>query len=80
MKSVRSEEDDPVSKKESLDQVQQLNKNFVAEDSNSDALLMADNNVTVMGDVMIKKEIRENETEKEEEDEEDGDNKIEIVE
>lgn len=80
MKSVRSEEDDPVSKKESLDQVQQLNKNFVAEDSNSDALLMADNNVTVMGDVMIKKEIRENETEKKEEDEEDGDNKIEIVE
>ena len=77
-------EDDPFSKlKESLDQLQQHDKDFVPEYCNSDDLLTFDDDVVVMGGVMteeeIPQEIRKNETvEEEEELEEDGDNEKEI--
>ena len=65
-------EDDPFSNlKESLDQLQQHDKDFVPEYCNSDDLLTFDDDVVVMGGVMteeeIPQEIRKNETVEEEE-------------
>ena len=73
--NVSSEEDDPFSKlRESLDQLQQHDEDFVPEDFRYDDLLTVDDDVAVMGGVMteeeILQEIRENETVEEEEEEE----------
>ena len=74
-------EDDPFSKlKESLDQLQQHDEDFVPEDFRYDDLLTVDDDVAIMGGVMTEEEIlleiRENETV--EEDEEDSDDEDEI--
>ena len=82
MQSVGSEEDGPFPKKESLDQLQQFNKNFFADDFNSDDLLMVDDDITVMEGMIMKKEflqeICETETGNEEEDEENGDKEMKL--
>ena len=82
MQSVGSEEDGPFPKKEPLDQLQQFNKNFFADDFNSDDLLMVDDDITVMEGMIMKKEflqeICETETGNEEEDEENGDKEMKL--